>query len=218
MSRGLIIDSIHTYQDWGLILTAQEMEPPKIKTKYLDIPLGDGSIDLTEAIIGDVSFEDRKGTFEFDLLVPPENREGLIAAIGSYIHGKKRSVTLPDDLDHFYYGRMALSSVKAQGMVAKIEMEILCDPYRYKNDLTTYSGTVGAGGSASIVCANSRKRVIPKITVSANATIGFKGSTYSVNAGTWQLTNIIFVEGQNTLSITAAAGTTYAIEYQEGEI
>lgn len=218
MSRGLIIENIHTYNDWGLILTAQEMEPPRVKTKYIDIPLGDGAIDLTEALIGDVSYEDRKGTFEFDLLVPPENRAALVSAMGSYIHGKKRKLTLPDDPDHYYYGRMAMNSFKAQGMVAKLEIEIICDPYKYKNEPTVYSGSIGAGGSENLVCDNSRKRVIPTITVNAGVTLGFAGNTYSVSAGTWQLTNIIFEEGQNALTITGAAGTTYTIEYQEGAI
>jgi len=218
MGRGLIIDNIHTYNDWGLILTAQEMEPPKVKTKYIEKPLGDGSIDLTEAIIGDVAYEDRKGTFEFDLLVPPENRAGLVSAMGSYIHGRKRKLILPDDLDHYYYGRMALSSFVAQGLIGKLEIEIVCDPYKYKLDPTVKSGSIGTGGSVTVICTNSRKRVIPEITVSAAVTIVFNGNSYSVSPGTWKLTNIIFVEGQNELTITGAAGTTYSIEYQEGAI
>ncbi|MBR0575678.1 hypothetical protein KCG48_04900 [Proteiniclasticum sp. BAD-10] len=218
MRRGIIFDNLHTADDWDLILTAQEMEPPKVKTKYIDLPIGDGSIDLTEAIYGDVSLEDREGTFEFDMLCPPAERADLLSAIGSYIHGKKRKIILPDDDQHYYYGRMAISSFKANGIIGKLEIEAVCDPYKYKLDPTIYSGSIGAGGSITLSCSNSRKRVIPKITVSGAVSIAFEGNTYNLSTGTWQTTSIIFKEGQNPITITGAAGTTYSIEYQEGAI
>lgn len=218
MGRGIIIDNLNTYDDWGLILTAIELNPPDVKTKYVELPIGNGSIDLTDALLGEASFEDRRGFFSFDVLVPVENRAGLISTMGSYIQGKKRKVILPDDLDHYYYGRLAITRFRTQGLIGKLEIEIVCDPYKYKLWPTVYSGTIGSGGSKNLVCANSRQRAIPQITVSNNVTITFKGNTYSVSAGTWMLTNIIFEEGQNHITLNGASATTYAIEYQEGAI
>lgn len=218
MRRGIIIDNLSTYDDWGLILTSITLAPPAVKTKYVDLPIGDGSIDLTDALLGRPSFEDRKGSFTFDVLVPIENRAGLISVIGSFLHGRKRKIILPDDLDYFYYGRLQIRNFTTIGVIGKLEIEIVCEPYKYKREVTRIQGTVGESGTSTVLCINSHMAVIPTFTLDAPSTITFANQSYNVSAGSFQVTNIIFDEGQNILHISGAPGSTYIIEYQEGEI
>lgn len=218
MEPGILIDGIHTFDAYGLIMTSYQMEPPPVKTKYVDLPIGNGTIDMTEAIFGDVSYEDRQAEFNFVYLGAVNNRADLLSQFGAFVHGRRRRITTADDPYHYYVGRLAISDTERDKAIQHIQVTATCEPYKYKMFPTVVSGAVPAGGAVTRSCLNSRMRVIPEITVSTAATISFGGSTYSVNAGTWKLTNVVFVEGDNEITITAAAGTTYSITYQEGLI
>lgn len=218
MGRGIIIDDKHTYDDWDLVLRSQDIGIPEVKTIYVDIPAGNGSIDLTEALTGEAAFEDRSGKFIFDVLCQPNERPALIAEIGAYVHGKRRKIVLPDDPNNYYLGRLEIDGFDLAGMVAALSIKTKCDPYKYKNNKTTVSGTITTGGTMNLTCNNSRKKVFPTITVSAAVQVVFGTDTFSLGAGAHTVTGIILEEGANLLTINGANGTTVSIEYQEGAI
>ena len=57
------VDLSVTYQ--MVLLDGYTLEPPKPKTYTVDIPGGNGVIDLTEALTGDVSYSNRTQKFTF---------------------------------------------------------------------------------------------------------------------------------------------------------
>ena len=59
----------NTYASWGLVSeTRPHVVPPEPKTKYLDLPAGNGRIDLTESLTGFPVFNDREGEWVFYVL------------------------------------------------------------------------------------------------------------------------------------------------------
>lgn len=59
----------NTYNSWGLVSeTRAVVVPPEPKTKYLDLPAGNGRIDLTESLTGFPVFNDREGEWTFYVL------------------------------------------------------------------------------------------------------------------------------------------------------
>lgn len=217
MSRGILIGEKHTFNDWGLILTRVEIGYPAPKTNYIDIPHGDGSIDLTEAITGDVKYNNREGTFEFDLIDNPQIRTTLLNEIGEYLHGKKFDIKLPDEPTIVYRSRLAINNVRTSYYLNKVVIDVVSDPYKYKDEETVY--TVPMTGSAVTVnLENSRKRVIPKITVSESTVVVYKEYTATINAGTHQLTWLILEKGDNEVSFTSTSGTEVVVTYREGLI
>lgn len=65
--NGVKFGSKHSYDDWGLILKSRPViSPPSPKTIYIDVPGADGIIDLTESMTGEVKFNNRTITFEFN--------------------------------------------------------------------------------------------------------------------------------------------------------
>lgn len=59
----------NTYSTWGLVAeTRPHVVPPEPKTKYLDLPAGNGRIDLTESLTGFPVFNDREGEWVFYVL------------------------------------------------------------------------------------------------------------------------------------------------------
>ena len=212
----VFFDGIASFSDWGLYLTALSIDAPKPKEIYVEIPNGDGALDLTEALTGEVHYESRP--FEAVFSIKPEAYSvELERWLIGYLNGKQRAIRTKKEPGYYLIGRCA-TSLKNDGVLAVLTVKATCQPWKFKNDVTAINTTIGAGGTLTINLTNERKRVIPTITASAAVTVVFNGQTISVNAGTQRLTNIALSYGDNLLTITGAEGTTVFFEYQEGAL
>ena len=212
----VFFDGIASFRDWGIYLSSIVIDDPKPKEIYVDIPNGDGALDLTEALTGEVHYESRP--FEAVFTIKPETYSvELVRYLRSYLNGKQRTIQTKEEPGYYLIGRCA-TSLKNDGVLAVLTVKATCQPWKYKNDVTAINTTIGASGTNTLNLTNERKRVIPTITASAAVTIAFNGKTISVNAGTQRLTNIALIYGNNVLIITGAEGTTVLFEYQEGAL
>ena len=212
----VFFDGIASFRDWGIYLSSIVIDDPKPKEIYVDIPNGDGALDLTEALTGEVHYESRP--FEAVFTIKPETYSvELVRYLRSYLNGKQRTIRTKEEPGYYLIGRCA-TSVKKDGVLAVLTVKATCQPWKYKNDVTAINTTIGASGTTSITLPNERKRVIPTITASAAVTVVFNSQTISVNAGTQRLTNIALSYGDNVLTIAGTEGTTVSFEYQEGAL
>ena len=212
----VFFDGIASFRDWGIYLSSIVIDDPKPKEIYVDIPNGDGALDLTEALTGEVHYESRP--FEAVFTIKPETYSvELVRYLRSYLNGKQRTIRTKEEPGYYLIGRCA-TSIKKDGVLAILTVKATCQPWNYKNDVTAINTTLGASGTNTLNLTNERKRVIPTITASAAVTVVFDVQTISVNAGTQRLTNIALSYGDNLLTITGAEGTTVLFEYQEGAL
>ena len=212
----VFFDGMASFSDWGLYLTSLTIDAPKPKEIYVEIPNGDGALDLTEALTGEVHYESRP--FEAVFAIKPETYSAdLVRWLIGYLNGKQRNIRTKEEPGYYLVGRCA-TSLKNDGVLAILTVKATCQPWKYKNDVTAINTTLGASGTNTLNLTNERKRVIPTITASAAVTVVFDVQTISVNAGTQRLTNIALSYGDNVLTITGAAGTTVSFEYQEGAL
>ena len=215
MSRNIKIGDINTFDDWGLILTDQSIGIPTPKTNYVDIPYGDGAQDLTQALTGKINYSNRSGSFSFDLIDAPSDRQELINTIMTYLHGKVFEVILPDEPLYRYTSRLSVNSIKTSLILNKLVINATSDPYKLKLADTVYTMVVNSGVQ-TLVCSNERKEVVPTITTDKEITIVFNEKTFTINAGTQKLTGIVFVYGENVLKISGTVGANVEIRYREG--
>ena len=55
-----------TYETWHLIPTSRPViNPPEVKTKYVEIPGANGKLDLTESLTGYPLYDSRTGSIEY---------------------------------------------------------------------------------------------------------------------------------------------------------
>lgn len=206
----------YTLNDWGLLLSTFEIGAAEPKTNYIDIPGGDGSIDLTEALTGEIAYDNRTITATFTLNQPRDEWRPIMDVVRAYCHGRKFNIVAPNDDDHYYIGRVNVGPLEIDGVIATFEMTIVCDPYKYKKDLTVHDFTIDASGTLITTLINARRRVVPTVTVN-NTTQMIKGSaSVSLNAGTHKVTSIPLIVGDNAITFNAIEGTTIQISYQEG--
>ena len=216
INKGITINDIHTFYDLNLILSASEIPPAEPKTTYIDIPGADGSLDLTEAN-GEVKYSDRDLKFTFTIIPDAtttfeEQRTEVVNAF----NGKMCKVILDRDEDFYYQGRCSVDEYSAEKNLHQITLTIKAKPYKYKLNITKREFVL-TQTPTTYTLANARKSVVPSITcTNDNTVITFNSGTYNLSAGKHKILDILFVEGNNL--VTVSGNGTVTFEYQEGEL
>lgn len=149
MYHSITFGDKNTWDDWCLIPNGRPIfVPPTQKTNYLDIPGGNGSLDMSEALTGYPVFNDREGSFSFIIMnkgasmypeCDPNTLDGIYETILSYLHGKTMRAVLEDDPMFFYKGRFAVGSITPGADWSTIEIAYHVEPYKYSILSTTDS-------------------------------------------------------------------------------
>lgn len=134
MYHSITFGNKNTYDDWHLVATERPcVAAAAPKLRYIDIPGGNGSIDLTDALAGRASFSNREGSFDFYVLndYPGYNWVDVYRMVSEYLHGKRMTMTLEDDPNYFYEGRFSVNSWKSQENWSQITIDYNLDPEKY---------------------------------------------------------------------------------------
>lgn len=217
IETGVYFGDAHSFYDLDLILSSVNIPPATPKTNYIDIPGGDGSIDLTEAH-GEIKYSDRNCSFIFT--VSPEDNltfEERKKAVSNILNGRKCKITLDKDSDYYYNGRLSVNQYKQDGNLKQITIDARVGPYKYKQKETVVTFAIDTTEKMFLL-KNDRKSVVPKITCTAETTIIFDENTFTLAAGTHQILEICLVESENILKITGKAKGTVTFTYQEGAL
>ena len=194
----LIVNGIDLTERYGLILVdGYTLEPPEPKTYTVDIPGGNGVIDLTNALSGDTVYKNRSQ--EFDLYaIAVDNFEKLKSNVSNLLHGKSFDYKITMDPDYTYHGLFTVSSyvhsTYSNGKVGVIKIKIDADPYKYKSQRVIRADAVG-GIIAN--CESGRMRVRPSIETGGFLRVIFDGKKYELPQGTWSVNDILFTYGNN---------------------
>lgn len=142
MYHSITFGEKNTWDDWHLVPTSRPVfSPPAQKVKTLEIPGGDGVIDLSQALTGYPVFQNRTGSFEF--IVPngfepwePGKTEkapwySVYSEIMDYLHGQTLRAVLEDDREYFYEGRFTVNDWKSPKDWSRIVINYDVGPYKW---------------------------------------------------------------------------------------
>lgn len=208
--RTVAFDGLDAYADFGLIRTNATIGSPSPKISTVEVEGMDGSLDLSE-YFGEVLYENRELTFEFS--VPPSAVPfaETFSEFYNAVHGKRCKIEVSEDCDFYYMGRVSVSDYETSSAVGAISVTCDCEPYKYRQDVTTAQFEVS--GSLTKAFNNLRKRVVPTFVLSAAMTIKQGTASYSAGQGTWHDNNLAFVQGNNSLTFKGTG--TVKVTYQE---
>lgn len=131
MYHSITFGDKNTWDDWHIVPTTRPVfNPPKVKTKTLDISGGNGVIDLSESLTGYPVFNNREGSFEFIVMNDYMEWQELYSTISDYIHGRRMRAILEDDDEYYYEGRFAVNSWKSEKNNSKITIDYSVAPYK----------------------------------------------------------------------------------------
>ena len=129
--KGVTFGPYHSYATFGLILSSKEIAAPKVKTMSIDVPGTDGELDFTE-YFGEPKYGNRKLSFHFSTMVPPSQFMALFSTIQNALHGQKMNITLDDDPEWYYTGRIAVPEWKTVKRMGKLTIDCDCEPFKHK--------------------------------------------------------------------------------------
>ena len=209
--KGITFGSLHSFNNLHLILSQKTIGTPEPKREVVDIPGGDGVLDLTE-FFGAVKYHNRQLSFEFSTMVPQSQFMDLFSQVQNALHGKKMRIILDDDPEWFYMGRITVSEWKAEKNIGKLTVDCDCEPFKQSIYTTTVTKVVSS--NATIVLANDKMPTVPTITTTKEFLISFGGYNDLYPAGTftipelelWEGNNQIYVEGNGSISFTYRKG------------
>lgn len=122
----------NTWDNWHLIPSARPVvAQPNPVYNYVDIPGSDGSMDLTDYLVGRPTYSDRTGSFEFYVENDHGDWASRRAEIASFFNGRRMKMYLADDPQYYYDGRFFFRAWTPDASHSKVTIEYRLKPYRY---------------------------------------------------------------------------------------
>ena len=228
--HSITIGEKNTWDDWHLVPTSRPLVAvPSIKTHYVDIPGGDGQLDLTTALAGRPLYGNRSGSWEFLVMNGYQSWELLYSDIMNYLHGQTFQVILDDDPDYYYEGRLAVGGWQSPKDWSRVTINYNLAPYKFSVEgnsgynwiWNTFNFETGVirnykdiqiNGSGVITVASEKMSVVSEIITNASGMrVIWKGSTYNLNYGSNEMTKIKMEAGANTLHFTGTGKVTLVV-------
>lgn len=223
----------NTWDDWHLIpKTRPVFNPPQIKTHYIEIPGGDGVIDLTESLTGRPMFGNRTGSFEFYVDNDFKDWTHIYSELLAQFHGQQLMAILEDDPKYYYFGRFSVNNWKSDAARSSIVIDYNVDPYKrtllsstddwiwdtfnFETDIAFVYSNIAIDTERTILIVGGSMPVIPTIISSTSMAVVFKGKEYRLNAGENYLNGIVIQNGENT--ITFKGSGTVEIRFKWGKL
>lgn len=187
-----------------VLLDGYTLEPPEPKTYTVDIPGGNGVIDLTEALTGDVAYKNRKQEFTF-AVIDVKNFEKVKTEVSNFLHGRAFDYTMTMDPGYTYHGRFSVDSYSheayANGLLGQFKITVDANPYKLKEHC---SYRLNATGGKLYRFESGRRPVHPVLECSQPCFVAFKGVETIIPAGTYRLNDIVFYNGVNEIYLNTS--------------
>lgn len=217
MKRFILFDKYNTAYDWGLLLTAKVVSDPEPKTNYQTLDGTSGSLDLTEALTGEVTYDDRTLAASFSLSEGTvQEREAVLRQIVAALHGRKVNIVEPDDPEHYMVGRVFIKGTTNTLAYATLDVEAICEPWRYAVNESERCVTVKNNSADVVICNAGTKSVCPVITVTGTVNITDNGVTTELTAGSYKITDIRLKTGANVIGVSGNGTVTFT--YREATL
>ena len=123
--------SYRSYDDLHLILSSKTIGTPAPKVETIDLPGGDGVLDLTEFFDG-TKYANRQLSFDFSTMVSPASFLQQFSTVQNLLHGRKMDIVLSDDPEWYYTGRISVNEWKADKNIGKITVDCDCAPFKHR--------------------------------------------------------------------------------------
>lgn len=202
-SNRIVVGGVDLYERFGLVMTDDyTLGPPAPKSYEVDVPGGDGSIDVTEAVFGDAAYGDREMSFRF-LVERGRTRfwQALTDAM-SYLHGRRYDFELSFDPGYTYNGRFKVDEAYSRMHHGVVAVSVRARPYKFARHVRERVAAAG-GVTVDLVCG--RRRQCPTITCNRVTQIKVGDElTARLPVGVWTVPELWLGPGHNSVYVNSA--------------
>lgn len=231
--NGITIDGLHTFHDFGLIMTGIGIGNPEQKTNYLSIPGRNGDLDFSDSQTGSPRFGNR--TLEFSFIIRDKDTyrwQTILSDLTNLWHNRSRKIVIDTDGDYFYKGRIQVESEKNYQGVPTFQLIVNAEPYKqttynsldewewdtfdFEKGITREYRDIIVNGKETVLVEGSYMSIRPTIITDKKITLEIGNERYELAAGTNTIRTLwIREEHQEFIFIGHA---TVSIEYRWGSL
>lgn len=232
----LTIDNHDTYEEWGLFIVTKSIGAPTPKVYTIDIPGGNGVLDITESLMGDVAYNNREITVQLRGVGRSQSLWAyLYTEILNAIHGKRCQIIFSDELSYYYMGRISITSFHYNRDVGEIELSMDCDPFKYEfntqvgtdwlwdpfdfeTSVITEDSTITINNSKTISLTVKKMPVTPTFFVTGvpvELQYGTLKKSIPINRE-MKFYDLVLTEGTHNLLITCSGTAKMTVTYTNG--
>lgn len=210
--HSITIGSKNTWDDWHLVPSSRPLvSPPGLKTHFVDLPGGDGVLDLSEALAGKPIYGNRTGSWEFIVMNDYQNWELLYSEIMNYLHGKTYHAILDDDPSYYYDGRFSLEEWASNKDWSTVKIQYSLAPYKLSTTSRTMNASVSNSASVGVTIAKAMGYA-SNFNASANGIVVANGAIRrTLKQGANPLVKIKMEHGSGSLSFTGNGTVSFTV-------
>lgn len=206
--KGAMFGNKYSVDDYRAIMNYARITTPTVKENYVDIPGGNSSLDLTEAVSG-VTFNDGQISFKFTFF-----KEEDRSRMRNDLHGRKLQIVLEREPEYFYDGRLFCRDGDYTGCIFELYINARVAPYKQEKQMTLHMEEITA--AKDILLDNDRMPSIPVITVEGNIRLTYGGIGVQLSDGVYTIPEITLLDGLNR--IHAEGKGSIKLQYRKGKI
>ena len=203
----------------GFFLKWRRLSAPEVKMVYDEIPGANSSLDSTEQF-GEVFYRDR--LLELGCKHPDKNWYANYQSLLDTYHGQKVKIKFGNDPNYYWTGRLFVSEYDSSEH--ELAMSAIVYPYKFKGTETTVTA-IGYGSGTpvqrTVSLANGRMKVVPTVTINAEAALEWGNYTKTISASSYPHTAILtglVVNPNETLSVKVTSAEDVVFTYREGAL
>ncbi len=226
MYHSITIGSKNTWDDWHLIPSSRPLfSPPTVKTNTVDIPGGDGVLDLSTALAGRPTYNNRTGSWTFYVENGFKNWSVLYSEIMVYLHGQTFKAFLEDDPGYYYEGRFSVNAWKSDKDYSQITIDYDVAPYKQSRTVSgsdwlwdtfnfetgvirNYKNIAVNGTLSVVVVGDMMNAALVIICSDSGMSVEYEGTSYSLSKGSNSMTALVLKQGENTLTFSGSGTVT----------
>lgn len=216
MEKRKIVFGTYNTAAQGWTLTSWNLVDPQYKSDMVDVPGGDGEIDLSTVLTdGEPRYAGRPLTATFESSNGTRlEREAAINTMRNWLDGWSVNIELPDDPTHYITGRLHVAKLYNNMAHASVQVTATCQPWRYAVDETRVVLTAGEEEQTAALINQGRRSVVPLIEIQGGpVTLKFGTASWALGAGTYALPDITLKQGEAQL-VYSGTGTV-TLTYRE---
>ena len=230
--HGVKFGNYHSFRDFGMYpKTKMIVAPPKVREVYVEVAGADGSLDLTEALVGRPNLDRRDAKFEFTVM-DRARWDSVYTSLMNTIHGRDMRVVLDDDPYWYYNGRVQVDAFATSKHTATITVTGYFDPYKkslvgnslqwlwdtfnFETDVARDYAELVVDGTLTTTIVGSKMPVTPVIEVSSDMSLLFNGTTYQLTTGRNRIAGMTLVDQEYQMTFTGDG--TVSVEFEIGSL
>lgn len=230
--EGIQLDNYNTLTEWGLYVVTRTDSGPQPKLYTVDVPGGNGAIDVTEAVLGSIAYSNRQIECFLRGTGPEEAWANKYSEILASIQGRKMQITFPDDIGYYYVGRVSVTDWTHNGERASLTLAMDCEPFKYEINAyganwlwdpfdflygVIYDDTKTISGTTTVTVETLKMPVTPSFRATKAMTLTCEGNVYTIPADT-DITfyELVLTEGSHALTFKCSGTGTVKIMFTNG--